>query len=373
MKKDNETEEDVKNKVAVPNYKAKDKPVIVVELKWNKSADTAITQISNSKYRENLTGLSGNGNVILVEITYDRGINKKHRCIIEKYKEGISKKSEVKSHNYKEIIEVCTFLIAVATSVLKCYVYIYNRGYNEAIGLNGRNINISNQRTIYDLFLYLGFASIIIFLNVLLYLFCREKMYKMLLLLFMVQILIFFLVCAAGIRGGVEAVVFDAIKNKKMIKLVAILGKCVFCVMLMDAYGIAFTLYEKIRKKKIVCNIANVKFDKYFIFGFVMCILVEGVATYFVEICDGANRTAYSYAVEKVSDMENDNNPYTLKYKHCEVRIYPILYEDENSYIISYLYKDDEGNYNIKSNRQKTISKMDVETYYTDDIFSMLK
>ena len=120
--------------VFIPNYKAKDKPVIVVELKWNKSADTAITQISNSKYRENLTGLSGNGNVILVEITYDRGINKKHRCIIEKYKEGISKKSEVKSHNYKEIIEVCTFLIAVATSVLKCYVYIYNRGYNEAIG-----------------------------------------------------------------------------------------------------------------------------------------------------------------------------------------------------------------------------------------------
>lgn len=30
--------------VFIPKYKANDKPVIVVELKWNKSADTAISQ-----------------------------------------------------------------------------------------------------------------------------------------------------------------------------------------------------------------------------------------------------------------------------------------------------------------------------------------
>lgn len=117
-------------------------------------------------------------------------------------KKNRTKKCKMKSHNYKEIIEICTFLIAVVTSVLKCYGYIYNRGYNEAIGLSGRNINISNQRTIYDLILYLGFASIIIFLNVLLYLCWREKMCKMLVILFAVQVLIFFLVCAAGVRGG---------------------------------------------------------------------------------------------------------------------------------------------------------------------------
>lgn len=172
---------------------------------------------------------------------------------------------------------------------------------------------------------------------------------------------------------GGEAVLLDAIKNKKMTELVAILLKCIVYVMLMNAYGIALALYEIIRNKKIVWNIANVKFDKYFIFGFVMCILVEGVVTYFIGIGDGSNRTAYSYIVEKVSDMENDNNPYILKYKYCKARIYPILYENENSYIISYLYKNDDGDYSIENNHQKTISKMDVETYYTDDIYSMLK
>lgn len=70
--------------VFIPKYKANDKPVIVVELKWNKSADTAISQIKNRKYHENLAELSGDGEVILVGITYSKGEDKTHRCVIEK-------------------------------------------------------------------------------------------------------------------------------------------------------------------------------------------------------------------------------------------------------------------------------------------------
>lgn len=56
-------------------------PAIVVELKYNKSVNTAIKQIKDNKYPEALTGFSGE--ILLVGINYDRD-NKKHTCKIEK-------------------------------------------------------------------------------------------------------------------------------------------------------------------------------------------------------------------------------------------------------------------------------------------------
>lgn len=56
-------------------------PAIIVELKYNKSARTAIDQIKDKHYTGGLAGYSGD--VILVGINYDRA-TKKHSCVIEK-------------------------------------------------------------------------------------------------------------------------------------------------------------------------------------------------------------------------------------------------------------------------------------------------
>ncbi len=63
------------------------KPVIVVELKWNKDADTAIEQIKEKQYVESLNGYSGE--VVLVDVNYAAGKDgagefKKHEFRIEK-------------------------------------------------------------------------------------------------------------------------------------------------------------------------------------------------------------------------------------------------------------------------------------------------
>ncbi len=55
-------------------------PLLVVELKWNNSADTAITQIKNRDYPEILKALTGE--ILLVGINYDPK-TKEHSCIIE--------------------------------------------------------------------------------------------------------------------------------------------------------------------------------------------------------------------------------------------------------------------------------------------------
>ena len=63
-----------------------DKPALVVELKWNRSAEGAIAQIQKRKYAswiENYTG-----GILLVGISYDE--KKGHTCRIEKHMKCLS-------------------------------------------------------------------------------------------------------------------------------------------------------------------------------------------------------------------------------------------------------------------------------------------
>lgn len=62
--------------------KYSDKPAMVVELKYNKSADGAISQIKERKYTEGLKEYKGN--LLLVAINYDKE-TKKHSCVIEEW------------------------------------------------------------------------------------------------------------------------------------------------------------------------------------------------------------------------------------------------------------------------------------------------
>jgi hypothetical protein len=59
-----------------------DSPAIVIELKYNKDADTAISQIKRKDYPAKITQYTDN--LLLVGVNYDRE-TKQHECHIEKY------------------------------------------------------------------------------------------------------------------------------------------------------------------------------------------------------------------------------------------------------------------------------------------------
>ena len=59
------------------------KPALIVELKWDKSAQGAICQIKDKQYAGALEEYADN--LLMVGINYDK-VNKKHECVIEKYK-----------------------------------------------------------------------------------------------------------------------------------------------------------------------------------------------------------------------------------------------------------------------------------------------
>ena len=58
------------------------KPALVIELKFNHSADTAICQIKQKNYSSKIADYTGD--ILLVGISYDKE-TKQHACKIEKY------------------------------------------------------------------------------------------------------------------------------------------------------------------------------------------------------------------------------------------------------------------------------------------------
>ena len=67
-----------------PEYE-NDYPALVVELKWNKDARTALQQILDKKYTDSVSQYTGN--ILLVGINYNK-MTKAHECIIVKYEKN---------------------------------------------------------------------------------------------------------------------------------------------------------------------------------------------------------------------------------------------------------------------------------------------
>ena len=57
-----------------------------MELKWNKSAETVLSQIKYRMYPESIKGYTGD--ILLVGINYDKS-GKKHECVLEKCEKKI--------------------------------------------------------------------------------------------------------------------------------------------------------------------------------------------------------------------------------------------------------------------------------------------
>ena len=68
--------------VFIPKKQFAEKPALVVELKWDKSAESAIKQMKEKKYFESLEEYQNN--MLLVGINYDKK-TKEHVCKIEEY------------------------------------------------------------------------------------------------------------------------------------------------------------------------------------------------------------------------------------------------------------------------------------------------
>lgn len=68
--------------VFLPKREYPDIPALIVELKWNQSAETAIQQIREKKYVASVENYTGD--ILFVGINYSKK-NKEHTCMIKKF------------------------------------------------------------------------------------------------------------------------------------------------------------------------------------------------------------------------------------------------------------------------------------------------
>lgn len=77
---DKRTGENKTKKIGDDNLQIYNYPALLVELKWNKTAQTALKQIKEKNYPESLFKYSGK--ILLIGISYDKK-TKEHPCVIE--------------------------------------------------------------------------------------------------------------------------------------------------------------------------------------------------------------------------------------------------------------------------------------------------
>jgi len=65
----------------LPRKEYRDKPAMIIELKWGKSAEEAVRQIEEKKYTEILKDYKDNA--LIVGISYDKD-TKRHECVIKR-------------------------------------------------------------------------------------------------------------------------------------------------------------------------------------------------------------------------------------------------------------------------------------------------
>ena len=107
----------IKGIIPKPFIDANAYPPMVVELKWNKTADAAIAQIKNRKYPDALEGFDS---ILLVGINYDKD-SKEHECVIEKFKPWFvdQNKALYRFYNYDPINQ-----LALDDGTTKIFLYI---------------------------------------------------------------------------------------------------------------------------------------------------------------------------------------------------------------------------------------------------------
>jgi hypothetical protein len=69
--------------VFVPKHGCKNKPSLLIELKWNKSAIGALKQIENNEYTDKILEMAGD-NILLIGINYSAR-TKRHTCVIKRF------------------------------------------------------------------------------------------------------------------------------------------------------------------------------------------------------------------------------------------------------------------------------------------------
>lgn len=288
------------------------------------------------------------------------------------------KESKYVPQNITEIIALFTVVVTIVAFLLRICWYVHELGYCKAIGVSRLYIEVDNIGNLYYLIYFLGLAVILVASNCLIYLFVVEKRIKALLFGLGIEVFLFWVFLFVYINADVIDVISEIINYGLLKEYLLLLVKVMLLVAVFNLSGLGFGISKIVVRKKpeeenYTADNQKKRVDIKIVFLFIVTtIIAEGFATFLVGVSDGNKQKSYKVIIEEISvdDLEKIDGKYVFSFEGNDVRKYPVLYENDEEYIISNLYWNKEK-IDIEKERQKVIPKEGIETIYVEDIFAV--
>lgn len=284
----------------------------------------------------------------------------------------------------KEQIGTYSFLVTSTVFLLRGMWYFYYCGYFQAFNIDKSLLAINNDTSLYSVLGLIGIAIFLCVLNYWIYVLCIYKKWLWLVITVLVEtIAMLFLICKMSDIGLEE--VLECFRNTGWQGIWYIGRNCLFCVFLINIYGIIFYLVFRHADKK--SNISTETTLDEIIKKFrtddekkIKTLLIIMIWTIVVSVALG--NAVFLAGREDAKDKKDfriieeahleENHEVEDKYLFKEngqspKQYYAVLYEMEDKYVVASLALE-EGIVVKDLNRQKVISKENILTYYYADL-----
>lgn len=279
----------------------------------------------------------------------------------------------------EDVFPILTALTTFVVFLIRAYGYMYEWGYVKSLGVSRVYIDVDSGGGLYYLIAHIGLALLVILLNCCIYILWKNKK----IVISIVVILLESLSIMAYVFAVANIGIVDQIKMlfENFNYFAWVFTRLLFVAIILNVYGIFFAIIdrrfpkEKTAIKRAKNPLGNVGVH-YWVIGGVFFVILSGIMFYWLGIDAGNNKTDFKVIIENVDkqDGQKDSKSYVFKLENESVKVYPILYETKDSYIVSYLYSDSEHPKPIIENeRQRIISKENVDIKAYEDIYSIFK
>lgn len=295
---------------------------------------------------------------------------------------------ELLEKDYVKEGAVIAALFSIGIWIIKSLWYAYQSGRFSVYGIDRCYINLDNENIFLQVIQLVAIVVVWAFVNYIYYKISISEddakghwKRKLKLLLFW---LLEMLVLAGIVIIMAKIKIPDLIQEMTPKYVIYMLFALFLLSLMINIYGIEFSVDYKIAKRKINKKGAEMnegstgnKEISYQRIRDIAVIIIATIAiemgvVYFLGVKFESDKQDYKIIMTE-SDLK-DTSEYCFYYGElgCGYEIYPIIYENQDSYIVSRLYKD-EGKIKIEYEYQKILAKDNIETFKVDNIYKIRK
>lgn len=316
----------------------------------------------------------------------------------------------------KDFTKFSAILAAIVTIGIwgaKSFWYFYQMGKLSIYGIDKSYISTNNENVVFQIIQLLAIVIILVCSNYLYYQFSivhytgifKVKKYGKKLLLWLGECIIIILIVSTQIRYDLIEMI-EEIRTYNSAEILQIIINIWITYIIVNLIGIEFAIQYKVKKvmykirpivhkvqiwykKRCIRNKNNDKVEdnkkdeknvrkktkREYQSVMMACMMVlvtvsiELFFVYFISAKNESSRADYKVILEDADYSKNNEYVFWIS-ENKATKIYPVVYENKNIYILSRLYNV-ENSVKIDYDYQKVIGKENVETQRIEDIYSI--